>query len=96
MTHEEYAQHMRAGHVKAHPLAALGIGTDESPARSPGYSLDDFLPLLVSLLAPKSHLTAAPTFIPQNLLEAIQLYDDGAARRLYVYLDGTWRYTTLT
>jgi hypothetical protein len=95
MTHDEYAQRMQDGQVESHPLADLGIGADDSP-HHPGYSLDDFLPLLVALLTPKTHLTTAPTFIPQNLLEAIQLYESGATRRLYVFVNGTWRYTALT
>lgn len=58
--------------------------------------LDDFLPLLFLLRYPRRHLTAAPTFTPKNFLEQIQSFDDGTNRRLYLYINKTWRYVALT
>jgi hypothetical protein len=53
-------------------------------------------PLLSRMIRPKKHLTAVPTFVPQSAFDQWQLYDDGVNRRLYVYVNGTWRYTALT
>jgi hypothetical protein len=52
--------------------------------------------LLNGLASVKKHLATAPTFTPRNFLEQIQFYDDGTDRRLYVFINGTWRYVTLT
>jgi hypothetical protein len=53
---------------QAYDLADLGIGTsDAGTAHSDTeYSLEDFLPILVNLLMPRRHLTAAPTFTPNE------------------------------
>lgn len=58
--------------------------------------LETYLAVLEAMKRPKRHLTAAPTFIPQNLAEQIQFYDDGTNRRVYFYINKTWRYATLT
>jgi hypothetical protein len=55
-----------------------------------------FIALLNVLRRQKYHLTAAPTFTPKNFLEQIQFYDTGGVRRLYLYINGNWRYITLT
>jgi hypothetical protein len=95
MTHDEYKQQVSDGAVKQHPLEQLGIQADED-SRPAGYELGDFLPLLVQLLSPKQHLTSAPTFTPRDLLEQIQLFDDGVDRRLYLFVNGAWSYCALT
>ena len=59
-------------------------------------SADDYTPLVETLRRPRRHLTAEPNFTPRNLMEQIQFYDDGADRRVYFYVNGTWSYTTLT
>lgn len=43
----------------------------------------------------KKHLTVAPTFIPNNFFDQIQFYDDGTHQRVYYYINGAWKYTTL-
>ena len=53
--------------------------------------------LLLDLLSRvKKHRATVPTHTPRNLLEQFELYENGADYRLYVYLNGTWRYVTLT
>jgi hypothetical protein len=54
------------------------------------------IPIFDMLRKPKYHLTATPTFKPKTFLEQIQFYDDATNRRLYLYINGTWRYVTLT
>jgi hypothetical protein len=82
----------------AYDLADLGIGTsDAGTAHSDTeYSLEDFLPILVNLLMPRRHLTATPTFTPKSFVDSIQLFDDGTNRRIYLYINKSWRYAALT
>jgi hypothetical protein len=42
------------------------------------------------------HVTVAPTHTPKNKNEQFVLFDDGANRRLYLYVNGSWRYSALT
>lgn len=44
----------------------------------------------------KKHRTTAPTFSPRTFLDQVQLFDDGTNRRVYYYINGAWRYSTLT
>ena len=71
----------------------------ESPPQATSDPLASFLPLLIALRSPRTHLTAAPDFIPKTFEESIQYYDDEAGtpeRRLYLFINGDWRYITLT
>lgn len=78
------------------PLAPIA-SPPEIPKSSPlAPDISTYLAVLEALQRPKRHLTTAPTFIPRNLTEQIQFYDSGGVRRLYVYLNGAWRYVTLT
>lgn len=40
--------------------------------------------------------TVAPTHKPINFWESIVLKDDGTNRRLWIYINGTWRQATLS
>ncbi len=44
----------------------------------------------------KKHTSTAPTYNPKNFNEQIVLYEDGATIRLYLWVNGTWRYVALT
>lgn len=55
-----------------------------------------YFSVLESLRRPKQFVTVAPTFIPKNLTDQIQFYDDGSSRRVYFYFNGVWSHTTLT
>jgi hypothetical protein len=77
----------------------------EAPAAAPALvsephekldSFEEFLPLLLQARLPIRHTATAPTDVPIFFLDHFRTYDDGAARRLYVYVNGTWRYSTLT
>jgi hypothetical protein len=62
----------------------------------PPNELAEFSLILQVLRKPRLHLTTAPTFVPQTFVDQIQLYDDGSARRLYLYVNKVWRYVALT
>lgn len=42
------------------------------------------------------HGSSAPTYNPTTFFEQFYLYESGSTYRLYVYLNGTWRYVDLT
>lgn len=70
-----------------------------APAEEPQnlvFKLEDFIIVLRKLQQIKRHVTTAPTLKPKNLLDQIQFYDDGATRRVYLYVNNTWRYVALT
>ena len=48
------------------------------------------------LLRVKKAVTVAPTNVPRNFLEQIQFFDDGVDRKLYIYINGTWRVVAMT
>lgn len=41
-------------------------------------------------------VTAAPTGTPKTFWDSVKLYDTGGVRRLYLYVNGSWRYCVLT
>jgi hypothetical protein len=95
MTKPELEQARTDGNVKE--VKEDKVSDFQLPTTSEeAFSLEDFIPILVSLLTPRRHLTAVPTFVPKNFVDSIQFYDDGVARRLYVYFNSTWSYCTLT
>lgn len=44
---------------------------------------------------PQQSISTIPTYTPKSFLEQFVLYDDATNQRLYVYMDGTWKYITL-
>jgi hypothetical protein len=93
MTQDEYTKEKASGRLKqdAQPEAEARIVNHEN-----GYKFEDFLPALFPLRAPIRHLTDAPTFVPKTYLDSFQLFDDGVDRRLYIYFNGAWSFSTLT
>ncbi len=49
--------------------------------------LSAFLPILMSLRAPRLGLATAPTFVPKTFADSIQYGQDGS---LYVYMNTSW------
>ena len=43
----------------------------------------------------KTHSTI-PTHEPKKLLDCFWLYKDGDTYRLYIYIDNTWKYSSLS
>ena len=59
-------------------------------------ALSPYIAFLEAMKTTKAHLDTAPTFTPKNFYEQIQFYDDGVNRRIYLYINGDWRYVALT
>jgi hypothetical protein len=92
MTEQEYNQAQAGGGITAAPQ---DTPQTESPPDLP-VDMGAYLGLLETMIRPKRHLTAAPTFKPKNFAEQIQFYDDATNRRIYLYINGSWRYVALT
>ena len=75
------------------PSEVSSQNTAEDPTKP---TLETYLAILQQLRTQKRHLTSAPTFTPKNFYESIQFYDTGGTRRLYLYVNKTWRYVALT
>jgi len=56
----------------------------------------DFSALLEELKTVRRAVSATPTYTPKNFLEQFVLYESGATRRLYIYVNRSWRYVALT
>jgi len=67
-----------------------------TPAPKPENPVEMYQMVLQAILRPKRHITVAPTFIPKHFADQIQFYDDGVTRKVYFYVNNTWRYVTLT
>lgn len=59
-------------------------------------ALSPYVAFLEGMRTIKPHIDTAPTFTPKNFFEQIQFYDDGANYRIYIYINGDWRYVALT
>lgn len=69
---------------------------NENPPNTPPNDLAPYLRFLKAVRTTKPYLTVAPTETPKNFFEQIQFYENGATIRLYVWINGTWRYVALT
>ena len=69
---------------------------NQSPEQPTLDSMEEFIPLLISLRRFRKHVTTAPTFKPKTFADQVQLYDDGVNRRVYLYVNNSWRYVALT
>jgi hypothetical protein len=90
MTQEDYNSAKAQGKVIAQEAPA-SVPDAAKDTHDPSYTLDDFLPILVAMLPPIRHLTAAPTYVPKNFLECLAFVDDSTARTFYLYINGSWR-----
>ena len=68
----------------------------EKPLEDIKKALSPYVSFLEAMRTVKAHVDVAPTFTPKNFYEQIQFYDDGATRRIYIYINGDWRYVALT
>lgn len=55
-----------------------------------------YLSFLEGMRVVKKSIDTAPTFTPKNFFEQIQFYDNAGVYRLYLYVNGDWRYVALT
>lgn len=60
------------------------------------FNAEEYIVVLKKLRAPIPHITAVPTDTPKNFIDSFRLYDSGGTRRLYVFINATWRYVALT
>lgn len=100
MTENEIKQAQKEGKVVEVGVVTSAVqmpaGQVEAPQPEVATNIDNYLVLLESMLKPRRHITAAPTIIPRNFADQFQFYDDGVNRRIYLYINGTWRYAALT
>ena len=68
----------------------------QSDAKTFEQNISPYLVFLEAMRTNKVHIEVAPTLTPKNFYEQIQFYDSGGVRRLYLYINGDWRYVTLT
>lgn len=95
MTEKEFNQQKAAGNIKQLEQPVIDTTNSEKPnPLAPDF--ETYLAVLEAMQRPKRHLSSTPDFIPKNLAEQIQFYDSGSVRRVYFYINGTWRYSTLT
>jgi len=59
-------------------------------------SIQDVIKRLFMLEKKIEVVSVAPTSTPVLPSEYLKIYVDGATYRLYVYVNGTWRYSSLT
>ena len=91
MTQEELQQNQTAGNVTIVPTTEPTTSTaPPTSSIADGYSLDEFVPLLVNLRTPRQFLTTIPTFTPQTFADSIQFYNDGTDDWLYFYTNAAW------
>jgi hypothetical protein len=93
MISDQELQDARKAQAATDAQATTGSDQSQAPdtaAASGQFTLDDFLPVLLTLLAPRKALTTVPTFTPKNFADCIQLYTDGTNFFLYVFMNGTW------
>lgn len=55
-----------------------------------------YIIFLEAMKITKKSLDTAPTFTPKNFYDQIQFYDNAGTYRLYLYVNGDWRYVALT
>ena len=96
MEQQEFEEKMEKGEIKEVKEEELEkeLAREERPRTDA--VLDDYLPFLETLRRTKQHRTTAPTHTPKSFLEQIEFYDTGGVRRLYLYINGAWRYILLT
>ena len=93
MTEAELNKYKEQGKVAQLPPGQPAEPSQQTPLVT---DFEMYLAVLEALQRPRRHLTTAPTFRPRNFAQQIQFYDDGTARRIYFYVNGTWRYNALT
>jgi len=94
MNENAYNQALAKGSINVNePIVAP---QEDTPSVLEPDPLSQFIAVLHLLKVTKKQTDAAPTLIPKNLIEQIQFYENGTTRRLYIYVNKTWRYVALT
>lgn len=58
--------------------------------------LNQYEGMLQNLRKIKQPISGVPTFTPRSFYDQFQLYVNGSTRRLYIYMDKSWHYITMT
>jgi hypothetical protein len=87
MTEQELKQQKAAGNVTPSQPEEIPK-LEKTDSLIPDFEM--YLAILETLQRPKRHLTAAPSFVPRNFAEQIQISDDGTDKKLHVYINGAW------
>lgn len=74
------------------PFEAEKVPTTQPPSKTE----QEFASILLALRTVRQPVSVVPTNVPKNFLQQIEIYESGATRRLYIYVNGTWRYVALT
>lgn len=70
--------------------------TPQPPKELFPFKIEDYIAILNQIRTTKRHIEVAPTATPKTFMDQIQFFDDGVDYRLYIYINGTWRYVALT
>ncbi len=78
------------------PPEIVDVMSRQTQQREGDMKLEDYANIIEALRKIKPFRTTAPTSVPKTFLDAIEFYDTGGVRRVYFYINKTWRYVTLT
>lgn len=95
MDKQTFDLQMKRGEVEVLEEKVSGQAIGETQSKT-GATIEDYITFLELLKMIKKHRTTAPTYTPKSFIEQISLYDDGVNYRLYLYVNGSWRYVSLT
>lgn len=93
MKKEDFEKEENAGNVEVVQPAKRQKPLDPNAGKQ---ELFDIAYILEGLKVTHKPVSVAPTFTPRNFSEQIQIYENGATYRLYIYVNQTWRYVALT
>lgn len=99
MNQEDFNKKLQKGEVEMPKEQQLPREVVEALAKKPEESRNpfaDYAAIIEALRKVKPFRTSAPTNVPKSFIEAIEFYDTGGVRRVYFYINKTWRYVTLT
>lgn len=69
--------------------------TQDTVTQDPQDPLSPYISFLNAMKTTKRAVSTAPTLTPKNFYDQIQFYESGGVQRLYIWINGTWRYVTL-
>lgn len=70
--------------------------SEDTFQQDPQDPLSPYIAFLNAMKTVKRAVATAPTLTPKNFYEQIQFYESGGTRRIYIWVEGTWRYVALT
>lgn len=94
MTEEDFTKDQKAGKIEV----VKPKMPEQKPEQTMGErnAMYELAYILEGLKVTHKPIATAPVFTPRNFSEQIQIYENGATVRLYIYVNQTWRYVALT